>query len=91
NPVIMEKIVDKFIKEICQQLSDRKVTLELTPAARTYLAQEGYDPQFGARPLARVLQQKIKRPLSEELLFGRLEKGGKVTVDYQEGALSLNF
>jgi ATP-dependent Clp protease ATP-binding subunit ClpA len=81
SPETMGSIVDKFMKELGAQLAERKVQLELTPAARTHLAEKGYDPDFGARPLARVIQEEVKQPLGEELLFGKLEKGGKVTID----------
>jgi ATP-dependent Clp protease ATP-binding subunit ClpA len=83
SPETMGSIVDKFMKELAAQLAERKVELELTPAARTHLAEKGYDPDFGARPLARVIQEEVKQPLGEELLFGKLEKGGKVTIDVE--------
>jgi ATP-dependent Clp protease ATP-binding subunit ClpA len=67
------------------------VTIELTEAATQHLAREGYDPDNGARPLARVIQDELKRPLGDELLFGALEKGGHVTVDAAEGKLKLVF
>jgi ATP-dependent Clp protease ATP-binding subunit ClpA len=62
------------------QLSDRNVTIELTPAANAWLAERGYDAQYGARPLGRLIQEQIKKPLAEELLFGRLTRGGAVRV-----------
>ena len=80
SPDVMVKIVDKFIKELSTQLDERKVVIELSDAAREHLAKEGFDEKFGARPLARVIQDLIKRPLAEELLFGKLEAGGKVKV-----------
>jgi ATP-dependent Clp protease ATP-binding subunit ClpA len=80
----MGSIVDKFVKELTAQLSERNVTLELTPAAREHLADKGYDPDFGARPLARVIQEDVKQPLGEELLFGKLERGGKVLIDAED-------
>ena len=67
------------------QLADRQVTIELTDTAREWLAAKGYDKQFGARPLARVIQENIKKPLAEELLFGKLAKGGVVRVDVEDG------
>jgi ATP-dependent Clp protease ATP-binding subunit ClpA len=76
----MGSIVDKFLGELAKQLADKNVTLEVGPEARAYLAEKGYDPDFGARPLARIIQDELKTPLSEELLFGALEKGGCVTV-----------
>ncbi len=81
SPETMGSIVDKFMTELGGQLAERKVTLEVTPAARDYLADKGYDPDFGARPLARVIQEEVKQPLGEELLFGTLEHGGNVVVD----------
>src|SRR3546814_11157930 len=67
------------------QRAGRQVTIELTETAREWLAGRGYDKQFGARPLARVIQEHIKKPLAEELLFGRLAKGGIVQVDIEDG------
>ncbi|MBX3209846.1 MAG: AAA family ATPase [Labilithrix sp.] len=83
----MGSIVDKFMKELSAQLAERKVALELTPAARTHLSEKGYDPDFGARPLTRVIQEDVKQPLGEELLFGKLEKGGKVTIDAEDAEI----
>jgi ATP-dependent Clp protease ATP-binding subunit ClpA len=77
----MLRIVDKFIAELSAQLAERKVTLELSPTARDYLAKKGHDPMNGARPLARVIQEEVKRPLTDELLFGALANGGSVKVD----------
>jgi ATP-dependent Clp protease ATP-binding subunit ClpA len=81
------RVVDKFIMQLEAQLSDRRVTISLTDAARQYLAELGYDPQMGARPLARVVQDKIKKSLAEELLFGKLVDGGSVSVDAVAGEL----
>jgi len=81
TPRVMERIVDKFIDELSAQLAEKKVRIELTDAARKVLAEKGHDPKFGARPLSRVIEEEIKRPLTDEILFGRLEKGGQVTVD----------
>jgi ATP-dependent Clp protease ATP-binding subunit ClpA len=83
----MGSIVDKFVKELREQLGERKVTISVTEAARTYLSDKGYDPDFGARPLARVIQDEVKQPLGEELLFGKLEKGGTVVVDAEDAEL----
>jgi ATP-dependent Clp protease ATP-binding subunit ClpA len=82
-PETMRSIVGKFVRELGAQLAERKVTLELTDAAIGYLAEAGYDPDNGARPLARVMQEEVKRPLGEELLFGALEDGGHVVIDVQ--------
>jgi ATP-dependent Clp protease ATP-binding subunit ClpA len=87
SPDVMERVVDKFMKELSEQLAEREVTLSLTSAARAYLAEKGYDKDQGARPLGRLIQDEIKRPLGDELLFGELEHGGHVTVDVKEGAL----
>jgi ATP-dependent Clp protease ATP-binding subunit ClpA len=81
---VVVKIVDKFVRELEFQLSDRDVKIELSAAARRWIADEGYDELLGARPLSRVIQDKIKRPLAEEILFGELEHGGTVYVDLDE-------
>jgi ATP-dependent Clp protease ATP-binding subunit ClpA len=81
-PEVMEKVVDKFVAELDEQLLERKITLTLTPAARGWLALKGYDPDFGARPLARVIQTEVKDRLVDDVLFGELsKKGGRVTGD----------
>ena len=80
----MEKIVDKFIKELNEQLASKKVGLRISESLRTWLAQKGYDPAYGARPLARLIQKEIKDILSDKILFGELEKGGKVFVDLHD-------
>jgi ATP-dependent Clp protease ATP-binding subunit ClpA len=77
---VIERVVEKFVLQLEAQLTDRNVTFELTPGATRWLANKGYDDQFGARPLARVIQENIKKPLAEELLFGKLMKGGTVRV-----------
>ncbi|HEX2251765.1 MAG TPA: AAA family ATPase, partial [Thermoanaerobaculia bacterium] len=86
SPQVMERIVDKMVGELAAQLAGRKVRLVLTPAARRLLAARGHDPAMGARPLARVIDETIKRPLTDELLFGRLAGGGEVTVDVAPAA-----
>lgn len=85
------RVVDKFIMQLEAQLSDKRVTISLTDKARGYLADLGYDPHMGARPLARVVQEKIKKPLAEELLFGKLVDGGSVHVDVEGAALVFDF
>jgi len=90
-PEIMERIVDKFIKELEVQLVERQVRIEVAPAARRWLAEKGYDPAFGARPLARLIQDEVKRPLTDELLFGKLSSGGSVRVDAENGALVFSY
>ncbi|MBW8310925.1 MAG: ATP-dependent Clp protease ATP-binding subunit ClpA [Rhizobium sp.] len=81
------RVVDKFLIELESQLHEKHVSLSATPDARQWLAQNGFDPQMGARPMARLLQDKIKRPLADELLFGKLVGGGRVTVDVRDGEL----
>jgi len=90
-PEVMGKIVDKFIAELDAQLLERKIKVELTPAARSRLAEKGYDKNFGARPLGRLIQKEIKDPLSDEVLFGRLAKGGRVRVDVRDDAFAFEF
>jgi ATP-dependent Clp protease ATP-binding subunit ClpA len=79
-PEIILKVVEKFVFQLEAQLADRGVMIELTPEAAKWLADTGYDEKFGARPLARVIQEHIKKPLADELLFGKLEHGGTVRV-----------
>ena len=80
TPEAMETIVEKFVLELEAQLSERRIAIALTPEARGHLARKGYDPNFGARPLARLIQAEVRDPLTEEILFGRLQNGGSVTV-----------
>jgi ATP-dependent Clp protease ATP-binding subunit ClpA len=84
TPAAMETIVDKFILQLESQLSDRKIAIALTPAARVWLAAAGYDKIFGARPLARVIQKEVRDVLTDQILFGALEHGGTVTIDAPE-------
>ncbi len=91
EPAVMRSIVGKFVRELGEQLAAREVTLELTDAATEYLAKAGYDPDNGARPLARVIQDEVKRPLGDELLFGALENGGHVTIDARDGKLAFAY
>jgi ATP-dependent Clp protease ATP-binding subunit ClpA len=88
---VMGHIVDKAMRELEGQLAERDVTISLSPAARDYFAEKGYDPDNGARPLARILQDEVKKPLGEELLFGKLEKGGKVVVDVEGGEVRFDI
>jgi len=81
GPETILKVVDKEVGLLQAQLSDKKVTLELTPAARAWLAENGYDPIFGARPMARMVDQSLKKPLAEALLFGALQAGGVAKFD----------
>ncbi|MGI1662602.1 ATP-dependent Clp protease ATP-binding subunit ClpA [Palleronia sp. KMU-117] len=86
---IILQVVEKFVLQLEAQLMDRNVTIELTPAAAAWLAERGYDDKMGARPLGRVIQEEIKKPLAEELLFGKLLKGGVVHVGVKDGKLDL--
>lgn len=83
----ISRVVDKFIGELREQLQEKQVTLELTESARKWLSLKGFDRLYGARPMARLVQQKIKEKLAEELLFGKLEKGGTAVVDEKDGEL----
>src|SRR5260370_3666610 len=86
GPDSKNKVVDQFVAELEVQLADRKVFIELSDGARRWLAERGYDRMFGARPLARVIQEHLKKPLAEEVLFGKLANdGGTVRVDVQGG------
>jgi ATP-dependent Clp protease ATP-binding subunit ClpA len=91
DPAVMGQIVDKFIAELSAQLGERKVKIELSEAARAYLAKKGYDPLNGARPLGRVIQDEIKRPLTDELLFGKLVAGGTVRVDAVDDKVTFGY
>ncbi len=91
SPVVMEQIVDKFIRELSLQLAEKKVRVEITEAARKRLAEKGFDPTFGARPLSRVIEETVKRPLTDELLFGSLENGGTATVDVEAGEIVMRY
>ncbi|MFA8646253.1 ATP-dependent Clp protease ATP-binding subunit ClpA [Xanthomonas campestris] len=81
------RVVDKFIIELEMLLQEKHVSLSATPTARDWLAQHGFDPLMGARPMSRVIQEKIKRPLADELLFGKLVEGGRVNIDVKDGEL----
>jgi ATP-dependent Clp protease ATP-binding subunit ClpA len=82
------RVVEKFVMQLEAQLADRNVTIELSSGAKEWLAERGYDRLYGARPLSRVIQEHIKKPLAEELLFGKLVKGGSVKVNLVDGKLS---
>jgi len=86
---VILQVVEKFVLQLEAQLMDRNVTIELTQPAAEWLAEKGYDDKMGARPLGRVIQEEIKKPLAEELLFGKLAKGGVVRVSMQDGKLLL--
>lgn len=88
---IMEMVVDKFIAELNEQLSVKKVALTISPAVRVWLAKKGHDPRYGARPLARVIQTEIKDVLSDEILFGKLSNGGHIHIDIKDEQLDFSF
>jgi ATP-dependent Clp protease ATP-binding subunit ClpA len=90
SPSVIETVVDKLLTELQAQLDQKRVTIEVDEAARAWLAKEGYDEKMGARPMQRLIQDKIKRPLAEDLLFGRLaDKGGVVHITERDGELAL--
>jgi ATP-dependent Clp protease ATP-binding subunit ClpA len=91
NPEIMEKVVDKFMAELNGQLAAKKVVLTISEKVRTWLAKKGYDPQYGARPLARVIQTEIKDALSDQILFGQMQKGGEVRIDLKKDKLDFKY
>ena len=91
SPAVMETIVEKFILQLEAQLAERRVAITLEPEARAWLAEKGYDPVYGARPLARVIQTEVRDPLTDEILFGRLEQGGTVTIGLADGKLTFDY
>lgn len=90
-PSIIELIVEKFIRQLEAQLGSRNVKFKLSPEAKSWLAKKGFDPVLGARPMARLIQKEIKDPLADEILFGRLKRGGEVTVDAIEDKLTFAY
>jgi len=88
---VVERVVDKFLGELQDRLDKQKVVLTTTAAAKKWLAEHGYEPRFGARPLARLIESEIARTLADEVLFGRLTKGGRVTVDLDGDRLSFSY
>jgi ATP-dependent Clp protease ATP-binding subunit ClpA len=91
TPAVMETIVEKFILQLESQLAERRVAIALSPDARAWLAKKGYDPVFGARPLGRTVQRDVRDPLTDEILFGRLEQGGTVTIGVANDALTFEY
>ena len=90
NPDVIKHVVDKFLVELQAQLDDKKVVIDVDEDAREWLAKHGYDEKMGARPMSRLIQDKMKRPLAEDILFGALsEKGGRVNVSVEEDDLKL--
>ena len=90
EPVVM-RVVRKFVAELGAQLAKKKIEINVTDEAAKWLGEKGFDPAYGARPLARTIDEQIKKPLADEILFGRLEKGGRVTVELREGKLAFAF
>jgi len=91
SPSVMETIVEKFILQLESQLAERRIAIALEPEARAWLASRGYDPRYGARPLARVIQADVRDPLTDEILFGRLEHGGTVKISLEGDKLAFSF
>jgi ATP-dependent Clp protease ATP-binding subunit ClpA len=91
SPESVRRVVEKFINELRDQLADKNVTLEMTEAGRAWLAEKGFDKMFGARPMARLIQSKIKEPLANQILFGSLQGGGQVVVDAKDAELKLEY
>lgn len=91
EPAIVKLVVEKFVMQLEAQLSDRNVTFELTDEATDWIVEKGYDRHYGARPMSRVIQDNIKQPLADELLFGELAKGGHVLVKVKDGELSFDL
>ncbi|MFN3397654.1 MAG: ATP-dependent Clp protease ATP-binding subunit ClpA, partial [Sulfurimicrobium sp.] len=88
---VILRVVDKFLMQLEEQLHEKKVEATFTDALKAYLAKHGFDPLMGARPMARLIQDTIRRALADELLFGRLANGGHVTVDMDGDAVRLDF
>ena len=84
-------IVDKFIKELNGQLAEKRVLIQLDAGAKEWLAKNGFDGKYGARPMARLIHDKIKQPLAHEILFGKLSDGGSVLVEERDEDIVLNF
>jgi ATP-dependent Clp protease ATP-binding subunit ClpA len=88
---VMETIVEKFVLQLEVQLAERHVAITLSPEARSWLARKGYDQIYGARPLARVVQKDVRDPLTDEILFGKLENGGTVTIGVDNDKLAFSY
>jgi ATP-dependent Clp protease ATP-binding subunit ClpA len=91
GPAVIEQVVDKFLAELAERLQVNKVRIEVSPAAKRWLAEHGYDTRFGARPLGRLIETEITRVLADDVLFGRLAKGGKVMVDLVDDKLTFAY
>ena len=90
-PEVVRKVVEKFVLQLEAQLSERQINIELSSEAADWLAKKGYDNAMGARPLARVIQEQVKKPLAEEVLFGKLAKGGTVRILLKDDALHFDY
>jgi ATP-dependent Clp protease ATP-binding subunit ClpA len=90
-PAVIGQVVEKFILELEMQLEDRGVHIKLSAAAKAFVAEKGYDKHFGARPLKRVIQEEIKKPLADELLFGKLVEGGEVKIGFKNKKLTIDI
>jgi ATP-dependent Clp protease ATP-binding subunit ClpA len=91
NLDIIGQVVDKFMFELESQLAEKRVSVVLEPDAREWLAEHGFDPSMGARPMARVIQENIKKPLADEILFGKLSEGGVVRISVEDGQLAFTI
>ena len=91
DPIAIARVVEKNLAELHTQLAEKHVTLELTEAAKEYLAEKGFDRAFGARPMARLVEKVLKRPLADAILFGELMEGGKAVADVADGEIMLRF
>ena len=87
----IRSVVTKFVLQLEAQLADRNITIELTDEAADWLAKNGFDELYGARPLARVIQDSIKKPLADDILFGRLTRGGHVRVQLKDGKIDFDI
>jgi ATP-dependent Clp protease ATP-binding subunit ClpA len=90
-PIVIEQVVDKFLGELQERLQANRVKLEASHAAKKWLAEHGYDTRFGARPLARLIENEIARVLADEVLFGQLSKGGKIYIDLADDKLTFSY
>ncbi|NMC62157.1 MAG: ATP-dependent Clp protease ATP-binding subunit ClpA, partial [SAR324 cluster bacterium] len=88
---VVKNIVLKFVHELESQLKERKISFSLSDEAVEYLANQGFDPEFGARPMARLIQREIKDPLADEILFGKLQGGGRVKINLKDGKLVFDY
>jgi len=89
---VILRVVDKFLMQLEEQLEEKKVEVLFTQKLKEHLAKKGFDPLMGARPMARLIQDTIRRALADELLFGKLQHGGRVTIDVDDGEkVSLSF